>query len=280
MLWCAAATLANPYGAGALAYAAKLSGNEIIRRFVTEWEPTTVESWYGLLYFASLALVGAVVYGTRAHRRLSATETLLLLAFGYLGLSSVRGIIWWGLVAAPIVARQLAAAPRLRALDAAKASPRGAPLLGVVAVVIALSGIVGSLPWLKAGNPLIPPEKRALVGPETPVGVAAFFNGQPEGARIFNYQGWGGYFDWALWPRQRPFVDGRIEVHPEWVWLDYLYISFGHARWEEMLNGYNVTHLALSKTYQADLIGLARRSPHWRVVYEDEQAVAYARAGD
>src|SRR5690606_31089755 len=77
-LGAALATLANPHGLGAIAYVFQLSHNRIVRDFVTEWAPTTVETWYGLLFFGSIALVFAVLYATRRKRPLNATEGLLL----------------------------------------------------------------------------------------------------------------------------------------------------------------------------------------------------------
>jgi hypothetical protein len=274
------AMLLTPYGVTSLLYVFRLSSNPIIRDFVTEWEPTTVNSWYGVLCLGSFLLVFALAYATRAYRRLAPTEALLLLAFGYLGAASVRGIIWWGLAMAPILALQLAAVPSLQALDAASARrrvPRGAGPLNAVAITVAGLAMVGSLPWLKPANPLLPPDKRSLVSQETPVAMAAFLARLPEGARIFNYQGWGGYFDWALWPRQRAFVDGRIEVHPRDVWMDYLYVSFGHANWERTLEQYGSTHLALSRLHQPDLIALVRQSPGWALLYEDQLGAVFTR---
>ena len=41
---------------------------------------------------------------------------------------------------------------------------------------------------------------------------------------------WGGYLEWATWPKHVVFVDGRFELHPSQVWFDYLDIVFPSAR--------------------------------------------------
>ena len=48
-------------------------------------------------------LAGALALKSRL--RLTPLEVLLLLVFGFLAWSSVRAIVWWGLVIAPIMAR-------------------------------------------------------------------------------------------------------------------------------------------------------------------------------
>src|SRR5438067_992770 len=100
---CVLASLVNPYGVGSLVYVATIGSNPVIRDFVTEWAPTTVSWREGILFFSSLIVLGLLTYRSRV--RLTVLEILLLLVFGYLAWSSVRAIVWWGLVIAPIMAR-------------------------------------------------------------------------------------------------------------------------------------------------------------------------------
>jgi hypothetical protein len=95
---------------------------------------------------------------------------------------------------------------------------------------------------------------------------------------MFNNQGWGGYLEWAAWPRHQVFLDGRIELHPPQVWFDYLDVVFPSARWRALLEQYDVTYLVLSKVEQKDLIDDLHSDPAWRLDYEDDQAVVFSRA--
>jgi hypothetical protein len=95
---------------------------------------------------------------------------------------------------------------------------------------------------------------------------------------MLNYESWGGYFDWAVWPRHQAFLDGRIELHPPQVWLDYLAIVFPGANWRELLTQYDITYAVLSQTEQPDLIADLRREPGWQLDYEDDQAVVFVRS--
>jgi hypothetical protein len=95
---------------------------------------------------------------------------------------------------------------------------------------------------------------------------------------MLNTQGWGGYLEWATWPRHEVFLDGRIELHPAQVWFDYLDIVFPSARWRALVDRYGIGYMVLSKDENADLITDLRVDSAWRLDYEDDQAAVFSRA--
>ena len=96
---------------------------------------------------------------------------------------------------------------------------------------------------------------------------------------MLNAQEWGGYLEWAEWPRHQVFLDGRIELHPDQVWLDYLSITFPSARWKELVAKYDISYFVLNKATEGDLVAdLRADSDAWHVDYEDDQAVVFRRA--
>ena len=94
---------------------------------------------------------------------------------------------------------------------------------------------------------------------------------------MFNIERWGGYLEWATWPRHQVFVDGRFELHPNQVWFDYLDVVFPNARWQALLDQYGVDYVVLDTAESADLIASMRASSAWRVDYADDQAVLFSR---
>src|SRR5205085_6749374 len=92
-----------------LRYVQNLTSNPIVRNFITEWVPTTTGELTGQVYFATVLLF--VVVGCVSRRRLTPTEALLALAGAWLGVQSVRAVIWWGFMAAPVLARLLGGVP-------------------------------------------------------------------------------------------------------------------------------------------------------------------------
>ncbi|MBI4491461.1 MAG: hypothetical protein HY690_01555 [Chloroflexi bacterium] len=274
----ALATLATPYGLATYDYVRRIGTDPIIRNLITEWWPTTVQDITGLAFFGSVAVTLAALGWSR--RRLSATDVLLLVAFATLGLQTVRNVVWWALATTPILAEHLVQAPLpawLRRLAARQGAAPRRPAANVLVAGLIVLAMASALPWVKDRNPLLPSDKLGMVAPGEPQGAAAFLLAQQLPARMLNHQGWGGYLDWRLWPRYQTMVDGRIEIHPPSVWQDYLYISFGHATWQERLDHYGIDLLVLSKEHQGELVTLAGASPRWRLVYDDQQAAVFVR---
>jgi hypothetical protein len=275
---CLLASLLNPYGPGALLYLASISNNPIIREYVTEWAPTTV-SWHeGIMFFVSIVVLGSLML--RSRLRLTIFEVLALLVFGYLAWSSVRVIVWWSLLIAPILARLLGSVfsnvpgPRPRSL-----ASRDRPVVNTLIIAGTLTLAAFSLPWTKAAIPFLPESKRAIFSAETPIGVGDYLRAHdaPAVGNMLNSQGWGGYLEWAIWPRHQVFLDGRIELHPAQVWLDYLDIVLPSTRWRALLDKYDISYLVLDTVDQADLVADVRLDADWRLDYEDDQGVVFTR---
>jgi hypothetical protein len=269
---CLLASLINPYGVGSLVYVATIGSNPVIRDFVTEWAPTTVTWREGIMFFTSLLVLGGLAYRSRV--RLTVFEILTLLAFGFLAWSSVRAIVWWGLAIAPTLARLLGGVVPNR-LTNAREKPilNGAILVGIGALALL------SLPWFKSSISILPADKAGLLSPDTPVGVGTYLqtHDPPPGGVLLNDQSWGGYLEWATWPKHEVFLDGRIELHPPQVWFDYLDIVFPSARWRALMDQYGIGYTVLNKAQEADLITDLRVDPAWHLDYEDSQAVVFSR---
>jgi hypothetical protein len=125
----------------------------------------------------------------------------------------------------------------------------------------------------------LPANKLGVFSDDTPLGAGEYLrtHDPPPAGRMLNDQNWGGYLEWAAWPRHQVFVDGRFELHPPQVWFDYLDVVFPSARWPVLLETYKISYLVLSKDEHADLVAEVRLTSAWRVDYEDDQAVVLSR---
>ena len=101
------ATLVNPYVAGIYKYFFIATNDPIARALNIEWQPPTIYNGTGILFTANLFILLCSLYLSK--RRMRPTEILLLLAFGYLSITSLRNVIWWSWVTAPIMASNFAA---------------------------------------------------------------------------------------------------------------------------------------------------------------------------
>ena len=74
------------------------------------------------------------------------------------------------------------------------------------------------------------------------------------------------------------FTTTHIHLIPNQVWLDYLYVYDGLPGWERTLDKYHVDTVVLDKVLQKTLPRIIRRTPGWRLVYEDDQGLVLVRA--
>lgn len=267
------AMCATPYGSGSVTYVLTLTSNPVVRDFITEWAPTSLNvGATAYVFFPLLAALAGLLLVARTRPTLG--EWLTLAVFTYLALSSVRAIAWWGVALAPIIARLLGS---LAAAHPSSSQQREKVVLnGAILVVVGCLAVV-SLPWLRSANPLFPPDRRGFVADDRPDGMVAFLQDHSYAGKVFDYQGWAGYLDWSLWPKNQPFVDGRVEIFPASVWLDYFGISYPQTDWQALLDKYAIGSLVLSAKDNGALIDVLSKSPEWQQVYADEQGAVFAR---
>jgi hypothetical protein len=269
-----ATTLVNPIGADIFAYVVKLLTDPPSQGLVNEWQPPTVRSLAGQAFFlATLLLIAGLALG---RRRLSLTDTLLLCAFLWLAWSGMRYVVWFGMLAMPMLAQCLARpAPRI-------AAQRGDLFAAIIALALVLG--VGALqpPFKSSLN--LPDSYRGLFADvpgapliysaDTPIGAAAYLRDHP-GGRLFNDMAYGSYLIWAL-PAPQVFVDTRVELYPLALWEDYL--ALGEARaYRTLIEQYGIDRALLSRSRQAPLVAALAADPSWIVEYEDRYSILYRR---
>lgn len=267
------ACLLNPRGIGILDYLNTMSGSPIIQNLVPEWAAPTFSTLDGKLFFGGLLLTLVIL--AIAPRRPSFYQIAIVLVFTILGLRTSRGIVWSGMVIAPILSEflgSIASQPIFSKTGASQS--RGNPVLNRIFVVLLLGMAFIALPWFKHWLPL-PESKAGLVSSETPLQATNFLlKEHPEG-RIFNAISFGSYLIWAAYPEYQVFVDPRIELYPADIWGDYLMISNAQAGWQERLKNYNVRVLMLSPLEQPGLLRAAGESTQWSEIYLDPASVIF-----
>jgi hypothetical protein len=121
----------------------------------------------------------------------------------------------------------------------------------------------------------------SLLESGTPVRAMDFIAQKRLAGNIFHPQAYGDYLIWRLWPQQRSFFDGRVHVFGAPL-VRYYRQVFLDSHWEEMLAKYDIRYLLLDKKSDGDtarIIGDARRSTRWRLMYEDDLSVLFERIG-
>lgn len=267
--------LINPYGWRILVFVRNLVGHPTVQQLSNEWQPPDLLAFPGVLL--PLALV-VIALGVVRSRRCDLTDAMLLGAFTLLGVSAVRSLIWFAIVAWPIAAGALwrERQPALRQAPPVVTAglttallalfvllqPPFKPLLRLPAVFSGLGASVAD-GW--------------LIGAGTPVQAVDWLRAHPlpPQARLFHEMRYGSYLMWAL-PEQRVALDGRLELYPYALWLRYLHIVEDEAAPTE-LERLGATHALLSRAHQPKLIARLERDRAWRQVYADQTAVIFER---
>lgn len=224
----------TPYGPAVWAYAVGLSSNPGVTSLITEWQPTSLRTPAGILFFASALAVVAVL--ARRGRATDWPTLLWLAAFFAIGAYAERGVAWWALGGAVAVAGLI---------EPAEARERTDPVLirrvnAVTAVAIAVVAVALLPIW----RPL-DPGTGAPAGllSDAPSGVTgALRDVVAPGDRIFNPQRWGSWFEYAS-PEALVAVDSRVELIPTDVWSRYERIQAGAPGWQTDLDTMAVDHV-------------------------------------
>jgi hypothetical protein len=273
LLFSVLATFANPYGWHVYEYVG-LTSHRASGRHIDEWLPPSFDQLTGKVWALSLLLLVLGLVFSR--RRLAWRELCLLCCFLPLACGSVRMVAWWLLVLAPILAALLVEAwPRLLQFDAADSRPS----LGNALACSCLVGVMLlSSPWLEAWNPILARPGRAHRTETDLQALADHLRAEGHAGRIFTRFAWAEYLGWNLTPHYTVFMDGRIEIIPDEVWLQYAAVTHGRADWEGILAQYGVDCLVLDRSgYHHDLLPLVQRSPAWRQVDQQGDAVVFVR---
>jgi len=266
----AAATLVNPYGWNVYHYVGATS-SLVVQRRIDEWVRPSLHLLIGKMWLVSM--IAALVIFHRSPRRLTNREALLLLAFLPIAAGSVRMVIWWFFILAPILAGSIAEllSARIRAADDDAPSWANTACAAMLAVAAMFC-----LPGLSAYNPLVTQKER------TEWQLAAALRDLPQSTkteRIFSRLEWGEYLGCSLAGKSRVFIDGRIEIIPDHLWAEYSAITTGQDNWHEILNRYAVDCLVLDADYHArtGLLPQVELSTEWQRAGQCGPVIVYTR---
>ncbi|MGZ8701371.1 MAG: hypothetical protein ACXWZY_03650 [Gaiellaceae bacterium] len=181
---------ASPYGFHLLRYYQKLLANPLMSQYVDEWRAPTFRT--ALIFFALVAVVLWLV--SRHGRILTPMERFALLLTTVAGFTTIRGIVWFGLVAIVVVPKLLDA--RLNRKEERPSSPL---LVGLAALCVGVALVVLGTRLAQLPNALAAshPDPAARI-------VSTLANGDPS-LTVFASER---YADWLLW--KEPQLSGRL----------------------------------------------------------------------
>jgi hypothetical protein len=267
--------LANPRGWGIINYVLTLTGNSAVQNLVTEWAPPSFNSLMGTIFF--LGLLGTAIILALSPKRPNFFQVVSFLVFSILGLKTSRGIVWFGIVMAPVlVDHSSVIINQFWRSQQKPSSGEGSQILNILFACLLIGMGFLSLPWFKSILPL-PVAKAGLISAETPVQATEFLLDEKSPTNLFNAMSFGSYLIWAAYPEYQVFVDSRIELFSVKMWMDYLNISNANGNWQGLLDQYGVNTLMLSTAEQPLLIKAIDASLIWSLIYKDDTTHMYTR---
>ncbi len=269
----AAAACLTPFGPLVWGYALGLSINPQVTGRITEWQPTSLRSVPGILFFASVAAV--VVLIARRGARTSWPTLAWLGAFAAIGAYAIRGVAWWPLGAVAAIAGTLVTEPEPPTAPA-RVDP---PLVRRVNLLVAGAIILVAIALLPVWRPIDAGlQAPAGVVGNAPSGITAALRDLAEpGDRVLNPQPWGSWFEFAL-PELQVAIDSRIELFPVEVWEDYEAVVAGADGWEALLETWQPTLVVAAGDAES---GLAARlaGAGWTEAYADADGRVFTKPG-
>jgi hypothetical protein len=266
----AVAPLINPFGPAVWLYATGLTTNSLVTERITEWQPTTLRTIPGFVFFASALLVAAFL--ARRGRTTSWPALLAFAVFFGIGAWAVRGIAWWAIGAAVTVAA-LIGAERGRATLEPLERPR--PLNTLVAAVLVVAGVVLLPTWRPFDARLGAP---AGVIANAPPGLTDAVAGLARpGDNLYLPQPWGSWFEFAT-PEALVVLDSRVELFPSEIWDRYETVAAGRDGWDTILDEWGVTLVIATEEGTRGLLDRLAADPGWREAYSDADGRLFVRA--
>ena len=190
--------------------------------------------------------------------------------------NSLRTILWWSLVTAPLFACGIHELLLPKLTDSKEQGKNNVVFNWCIAFLFVVY-LISFLPWFKNVNPLIPANKKSLFTLDTPVNISEKVKTLTNVRNIFNDYSWGSYFIWSLREDQKVFYDPRAAIYPPKTISDYFQVSDGENVWQEILDKYKVDALVLNKEEQGKLIPQVKFSKKWKQVYEDKLGYVFVK---
>jgi hypothetical protein len=261
LLLSVAALFLNPVGIKQILYPFDTMLNQPLNLTgVQEWAPLNMTEMRGIALLAILLCSFLLVVIRRSE--LFFDELLLLMLGTWLAVSHIRMLIIFGILAAPILSRQLSTS--WEGYDAQK------DRIWPNAVMIAASLLVIFLAFPSSRN------LQQQMENQSPVKAVQFIKASHLSGPMLNEYGYGGYLIWAA-PQHPVFIDGRADIY-EWSGVLGEFNNWKALQSDPnaLLQKYGISFCLLSR--QSPMVRVLQLLHEWKIVYSDDNAVVLVPA--
>lgn len=228
-------------------------------------------------HFLALGL-GAVSF-LACRRRIDLSHLLIFTAFGVLSLASEKLLLFFSLLAIPIVTANIDTLVENLPLSEKRWS-RAGPGLAAAAVIITLimnkvTGISYLIPYPKPCEPLSVADSGFL----WPHRAAAFIVDNDLPGEIFNNYSSGSYLNWALFPRRIFINDDFADSSTR---EEYARLERRPEEWDRFSEKWGIETVFLRlwpRVSPPRLTASLLRHPQWKLLFYDGSAAVFVRVG-
>jgi hypothetical protein len=282
---CLTVQLINPNGWRVLWFPVSQFTSKFWQSIILEYQPPT---WAGEKAFY-ICLAAVIVAQALTLSRINWRLLLVTAVFGYLACRSQRSLLFFVIAVVPHAAWLLDA---LRSTLEKRFSPsfetssssspflsRGLRLWGQKAPQVSLL-----FTWIALTMLVFVPDRTFRFGtgwyhPYYPLELYHLVNTEIPPQGIFNEMRYGGSMLWWLYPRFKPFIDGRGDAYSEELWLhDYFPALNAKAGWKDILKRYGLHCVLLPLPEAGEPVPLEQAllsDPDWALVGFTDYAVLF-----
>jgi hypothetical protein len=270
-LACLLVSMINPYGYHILMFPFNLVSNKFIMDHVSEFMSPNFHEVMPFKYLLLLML--AVFTGSKV--KINFIELLLILMFTNMSLYSVRYIPLFGIIAAPILSRQLILIleqtnakfagfikKRSDSISETDASARGF-LWPVAAVVLVVFSTAGGKIDFKFNEKTMP------------VAAVEFMKKENLKGNMFDNDEFGDYIIYSAWPEYRVFFDGRSDMYGVDIMKEYLKVTRIKPGWDEVIEKYKTNWIIYNANSTLSVFLMERED--WKLIYADKVANIFVK---
>jgi hypothetical protein len=228
---------------------------------------------YPYIIFLTLSFLAVLEF-----RKIGLTHILLLLFFSVMSFVSIRYVIFFMCVSAPIIAKTaiILSEKKVFAKPVSTVTKRKTFFYFVsflIAVFLAFNSLSG----------LASHEVKADFLSAAPEGAADFLGKLPVKGNMLNDYGFGGYLIWRLYPEKKVFIDGRtLEAD---VYNEYQTVTLTKRHqpqsWEDIIKKHDISYVVVPPLlYYGQIYPLVEKlydSTEWELIYKDNVSLVFLK---
>jgi hypothetical protein len=272
---CVAVVPLNPSGVRLFSYPFETITSRAMQKYITEWlSPDFHQPNAHALALLLLATFAALALSPK---RVRPGELLLVCVGAYASLRAWRNIPFFALVAAPMLAEHAWSLIQSRGWARPNAPKQGEAGAKATAQIVLNAALLVFVPLgLCAARVVTVARRQSSVESEKyPTAAVGYLRAHGDAGKLFNSYGWGGYLIWKLYPERPVFIDGRADVYGDALLEEYLSAENGEKNWRVTLDSRAIDTVLMRP--DVPLTSLLREDAAWNKIYEDGQAVIFAR---